>query len=109
MPSTIRGSDNLDSGKVTGKTKTWQDVTASRALATSYTNSNDYEIWVNVVTGATTAQTCTATVAGQTLQGSSFSSSGNNTAIMFPVPPGASYQVNNIGTSPSLVSWKEYK
>lgn len=50
MPSTIRGSDNFDSGLDlgVGQGQSWQNVTASRALGTTYTNTTGKPILVNV-------------------------------------------------------------
>lgn len=87
-----------------GVNQTWQDVTASRAVATTYTNSTGKPIQVNIQTSASSAT-------GQLIVGgivactytSGPSSWGIYTAI---VPNGATYILSN---SSALSTWSELR
>jgi|GEM_PF-3621203 len=84
------------------------DVAASRALATNYTNSYGYPIFVSVTPSASGANTATAIVDGVSIKGSSYGSSGANASIFFMVPAGKVYQVNDTGPSPTVSIWVEW-
>lgn len=83
--------------------QTWQDLTATRASGTAYTNATGHLIYVSVHinNGA-----ITPAVGGVALgiQGSA----NNNTLTMysFPVPPGASYSVTCSG---GFIKWVELR
>ena len=85
---------------------TWNNVSGSRSLSTSYTNNNSYPIQVNVgVTagGINTTTTATITVGGVTVA-SNRVTVGNNIgsdcicSISAIIPPGTSYTVTGAGT-----------
>ena len=95
-----------------GINQTIQDVTASRALATTYTNSTGKPIlvWVSgTQTSTSSPGGFDATVAGSLLRGCSTYGSGQGFATSFIVPPGATYSVAFVGTSYSTLNWKEYR
>lgn len=78
--------------------ETWQDVTSSRALATTYTNSNSYPIMISVYSGATGVQDITIYVGGVVVyrfnsswDGGSAYGVGAGTLI---IPAGATYKVD---------------
>ena len=91
--------------KMFGTGQTWQDVTASRALNTTYTNTDSRARYVAVSCGSTNASVF-ATVGGVDLP---IQNIGNNlvTTIVtyFVVPPGATYKV----TGGTLSKWAELK
>lgn len=91
--------------KMFGTGQTWQDVTASRALNTTYTNTDSRARYVAVSCGSTNTSIF-ATVGGVDLP---IQNIGNNLAITigayFVVPPGATYKVAG-GT---LSKWAELK
>lgn len=90
-----------------------QDVTASRALGTTYTNSTSRTILVTVIslTSSTSQATQQAAVAGINLFGSSFAG-GTSTAIFitFAVAPGETYSASISGAGgASLYRWLEHR
>lgn len=100
--------DNLGA-TVLGIGQTWQDVKASRAASTTYTNSTGRPIMV--CAGLVTSSTCsiTVTLGGVTFPGSSYNASGGINTACFVVPSGATYSVaNNAGTS-AVSAWAELR
>lgn len=93
-----------------GVEQTWQVVTGSRALSTTYTNSTDKPIQVNVVLlcVVTTAE-ASLIIAGVVADRSSGNSSYQiNIKLSGIVPPGATYRVDIVAT-PSLNTWSELR
>lgn len=96
--------------KILGVGQTWQDVTASRALATDYTNTTGRPIVVFARTGSSTLQTTQITVDGviaayfNATSGTSVSQGA--TAI---VPNGSTYQVTAPNGDPTLLYWSELR
>ena len=76
-----------------GISQTWQNMTASRALATTYTNSTSRAIVV-CVTGYTAAgNKLSGTVNGSVVQSFSGLSSGLTSTVTLNVPPNGTYSV----------------
>ena len=91
-----------------GVGQTWQDVTASRALGTTYTNTTGKAIFVSVRCGlATGGSAFTVNVAG--VQAGYMSAPGNMNGTLYAiVPSGATYSaVNNTGAT--LGIWSELR
>lgn len=90
------------SGKVSipGNARTWQNVTASRALGGNYTNNTGVDIEVQVSVNAV-AVSITMTVQGVTV----IWYNGQNGR--WTVPPGASYSV--VASSGTLNIWNELR
>ena len=89
----------------------WSNVTGSRVLGTSYTNSTARTITVNVqATIATAGAYLVPTVGGVAIAGGSAAGVlGQASAVSFTVPAGATYSVAaNTGT-PTLTTWSEMK
>jgi len=85
--------------------QTWQDVKASRTVATNYTNSTGKAIQVNVTAGgADSGLTASINNAMQCANGYSTVAAWGN--ISFIVQPGDFYQV---GTSASILLWAELR
>jgi hypothetical protein len=93
-----------------GGTQTWQDVTASRVVGTTYTNSTGRPIEVAVTYTNDTANKVT----GLTINGVAVYASGVGTAnaasgFSLVVPVGATYKTANNGGTLTLVSWVELR
>jgi hypothetical protein len=74
--------------------QTWQDVKASRASGTTYTNNTGKPIQVNVSSGPSTAPQINATVGGVSVASTYTNSSGGAQVFAsFIVPNGVSYVV----------------
>lgn len=93
---------------VPGLGQTWQNMTGSRASATTYTNTTGRTIKVMVTSATGTSSSVVAVVSGmeigrQVLQvgGSVFQAS-----VSFEVPPGATYSAT---VSPSISNWMELR
>ncbi len=87
----------------------WNDVSGSRALGTTYTNSQNKPIFVMVsgVTG-TVANNFFATVAGLRLPQSTTAPSNTVMGIAFFVPAGATYSVVADAGNPGVTGWAEF-
>ncbi len=94
-----------------GPAQSYQDVTASRALSTTYTNSTGRPILVILgLSSTSTGDFSTAvTVAGVVLPGvvAYGTGAGYQTPICFVVPAGATYSV--VGSNASLGKWVELR
>jgi hypothetical protein len=88
--------------------QTWQNLTASRALSTTYTNTTGKPISV-MVDGYSSAgaATGTATVNGAAIQTSSSFSANYRVWTSFIVPPSASYSFSISGTP--VFFWSELR
>lgn len=114
MPAATKAAAKTTLGVIdgVGVNQTIQDVTASRALATTYTNSTGKPIlvWVSgTQTSSASPGAFNATVAESLLRGTSTYGSGQGFSIAFIVPPGATYSVAFVGTSYDTLNWKEYR
>ena len=101
MSSVIRGSDDFDSADLFGSGQTWQDVTASRATATTYTNSTDKPIAVSITTtdfGTGDTMLVDGNLAGRFPANAAF--------IFVIVPAGSTYQLTGTQT---LNKWLELR
>lgn len=90
--------------KPLGVGQTWQNVTASRAYGTTYTNTTGRPIFVFVQsTGASSSST--ATVAGEIAAAANTTSTAS--CVFFVVPAGATYVVTIAAAS--LQRWAELR
>lgn len=90
--------------------QTWQDVTASRALATSYTNSTGKPIQVSIgATNSSAGTTLNLTIAGVIVKGSSTGSTNYQSAVSAVVPNGATYSASYSGGTPASLLWSELR
>ena len=93
-----------------GYNQTWQDVTASRALNTTYTNTSGKPIMVNLVTTNTgISNGVRLTVNGVILKGHDpvTSTTGFVMTLMAIVPPLGTYSASN--TLQNLTTWNELR
>jgi hypothetical protein len=100
-------------GKVTfpQNAQTWQNMTASRAHSTDYTNSTGQPIKVSVScnTGAGTG-TVSIRVAGLDIMAVGFTISDNFKQLYAEVPTGAVYRLYNYGgANPANIIWMELR
>ena len=93
-----------------GVNQTWQNVTASRAAGTTYTNSKGKPILVDISLSGITAGTSTLKVDTITVGYMTGNSTGGAVAstISTVVPNGSSYVLTNTGTN-SIVAWSELR
>jgi hypothetical protein len=101
------GASLLNTSSI-GIGQTWQDVTASRALNTTYTNSSGRPIYVHITTVNTGASNgARLTVGGVLIRGDdpTSSSPGFPMVVQAVVPNGQTYVASN--TAQTLTSWLE--
>ena len=94
-----------------GVGQTWTNVTASRAIATQYTNTTGKPILVVIsCTGNGPNGLFGAMVDGSTIMYSpSTASSGYWTSVSFVVPNGSTYNTNQQGANVTLGLWWELR
>ena len=85
-------------GDVIGIGQTWQDVTASRAASTTYTNSTGKPIFISVRL-AQDDGTLTLTVAGLLIGATGTTAGPQNYTLTAIVPAGITYSVTTTGGS----------
>ena len=88
-----------------GVGQTWQDVTASRASGTTYTNTTGRPIFV-VVSQSSSTTNYSIQVNGVNIN--SFTSAGYSTACSAVVPSGATYKLTG-GSLASPIGWAELR
>lgn len=94
-----------------GRSQTWQDVTASRAVNTSYTNSTGKPIMVSVSMYALDGTVATLVVGGVATARRSFLMTNYYDAtvqLSALVPPGSTYSLNVTGST-ALRIWAELR
>lgn len=90
---------------VLGMGQTWQNLTGSRALATTYTNSTNRPRLVNIACTTTSGIQISLITEGITLRGSSDNVAGSAVSILALIRPWQTYNVPSAGLS--LQSWNE--
>lgn len=101
---------STDSTNAIGYSQTWQNLTASRAMGTTYTNSTGKPIMVVVTVGPTGNNTTVNWQAGGITIGSMGVTAGYNTACLsFIVPTATTYSVSSSGNPTTLGSWTELR
>ena len=88
-----------------GVEQTWTDLTGSRTLGTTYTNSTGKSIYVSVRAGMTAGAGMTATVSGLQVCEGFAQNSGSQAWAGFIVPNGSTYSVS----ASSLNTWSEMR
>lgn len=104
-PSTIQGMGGqaLAAMSSLGYGQTWQNVSGSRATATTYYNTTGKPIVVIVTAGL--GSNLQPTVNGVSLSVSAANSASNRNAVTFIVPPGGNYSMD----VPTIVGWVELR
>lgn len=101
----VSGTNNLP---LLGYDQTWQDVTASRALSTTYTNSTGKPIVIHVNTVSSSGST-TAVLTVDDVVVSSMRQDGDgacNIGITMIIPVGATY---SLASNVSILKWSELR
>lgn len=88
--------------------RTWQDVTGSRAISTDYTNSTGIEIEVSVSGLNNSVNSQSAAVDGVTIAQCSTNTSTGYMQLSFTVPPGSTYRINGSFAGGSFL-WAELR
>jgi hypothetical protein len=89
-----------------GYGQTWQDVTGSRALGTTYTNSTGKPIFVSILVTFSNGSSATLVVNGVTASiANNFAGGGDSAEAI--IPPAATYSIS--GPYASLASWSELR
>lgn len=94
-----------------GVGQTWQNVTASRAVGTTYTNTTGRPIFVSVYFAAMDpGREVLLTVAGQQVSTGQSSNTHDRVTISALVPAGATYAVTaRFGSTQTLLHWYELR
>ena len=95
-----------------GVGQTWQDVTASRALGTTYTNSTGKPIEVSISLPDTGGQSPTVTIdvggVGILINNYDLGTGVSSFSHSFVVPVGATYRIS-VNISVSITTWAELR
>jgi hypothetical protein len=100
--------DNLGA-VVLGLGQTWQDLTASRAITTTYTNSTGRAIAVNVSITSTVAAAIRITINGALIHGTGENAGTVFLSVGIIIPAGATYAVTASGGTATLQQWYELR
>jgi hypothetical protein len=110
-PSTIQGMGGqaLTAMGSLGYGQTYQDVSASRALATTYYNTTGKPIFLSLTLSSTSSSPfAILTINGSSAQNSGTSAAGIYLNISAPIPAGATYSINS-GTGLAIYKWYELR
>lgn len=110
VPSTVQGAGGqaLAALSSLGYGQVWTDVTASRALGTTYTNTTGKPILVAIRYASSISNAVQIVVNGVTITAQTQGNVSTGAAGMAIVPPGASYSAPPAGTTSALV-WLELR
>lgn len=93
-----------------GDGQTWQSVTGSRAISTTYYNTTGKPIYVYITGAANITGYFIMQINGVTMANSQQAyTNGTYLTIAMIVPPGASYSAVSGGGSASIVQWSELR
>lgn len=107
-PTTVSAFTN-DSGYFPTNAAVWNNVTASRAIDTTYTNNQGKMIFVSVSGVIATGDVSAFLVAGVTVSQLGAGSSGVRIQHYMAVPNGATYRVQaNVGAGMAVAEWFEF-
>jgi hypothetical protein len=91
-----------------GVAQTVQDVTATRALSTTYTNSTDRPIFVQATLNCTVAGNAVGIVDGVTMF-ANYATVSQFLSVPLVVPPGSTYSIAPSGATLSIFAWNEIR
>ena len=108
-PVVVSGEDMKGLGGM-GVGQTWQDMTASRAYNTVYTNNTSRPIMISMNSTLTITDQALLVIGGVTV---SYSRNGDITGTIYGnilgiVPVGATYEVQKVNT-PTIFQWAELR
>jgi len=92
-----------------GTSQTWQDVTASRALSTVYTNSTGKPIQVLAQITVGTAGDVSLVIDSVLKKVVGTSGTQSTAAVSFIVPPNKTYELRTVAGTPTLTTWVELR
>ncbi|MGV8917850.1 MAG: hypothetical protein ACOH2R_08630 [Pseudomonas sp.] len=104
----VSGKDLTTFDQSFGLGQTWQNLTASRALGTTYTNTTGKSIVLFVSANTNAFSNLRFTVNGNLFYGSD-QSSGYNNSLMIVVPPGGTYTAAMGAGTQVLSYWWELR
>lgn len=104
----INASGNFSTAPVLGVGQTWQNVTSSRAVDTTYTNTTGRAIEVMVGFIATSSSSVTVVLNGLPRIGNSSTGMGGDDycGLSFIVPAGSTYRIE---TTSGTLTWLELR
>lgn len=110
-PSTIQGAGGNAATAMSsiGYGQTWQDVTASRALGTTYYNTTGKPIFLSVALNYNTASTGSSLTINGVLIAKTFDDGTRIQTLSSIVPPGQSYVVAQTGGTLVINTWAELR
>lgn len=110
IPPATQSQHAIQFGQSFGYGQTFQNVSASRSLGTTFSNSTGRPIFVFIEVSSTAANAAiAASVGGIPITGAGQPTIGQPIFVCFPVPPGLSYQAQvNAGTG-SIGIWTELR
>lgn len=107
----ISSSPVATESQVIGVGQTWQDVTASRAIATTYTNSTGKPIEVSFFGASSSNSTRFNFYINGVIMGGALNTSGApvGATMSFIVPNGATYKIQIDGGTGYIFQWSELR
>lgn len=111
VPSTVQGAGGQAMASLSslGFGQAWQNLTGTRALSTTYTNTTGRPIVINVVATSGSTTSMTITINGVAITGSGQGTTGIGAQLSVIIPPGASYSASVSGSTPTLAAWLELR
>ena len=107
---TVAAGDDARFGKMFGVGQTPQDVTASRSLGVTYTNSTGKPIAVGVAVRGGISLTTTASLNGVPYcYDASTATNASGNGVWFVVPDGMTYSVECTQTAATITFWTELR
>lgn len=104
-PTKIQGMGGLAGSNLIGNQYSWNDMTASRAVNTTYYNEKNRDLFVNATITANTTAAPVLNIGGIGVRGSTQSSFAMS--VFGVVAPGESYSLSSSAGTPTLISWFE--
>lgn len=101
----LLNNNKLEASLAFGVNQTYQDVTSSRVLGTTYTNTTNKDIWVSVSVSLNAGATLSAIVNGQQVCNGFAQQSSSQAWAGLLVPPNGTYSVSGSG----IIKWMERK
>jgi hypothetical protein len=113
IANAVNANEASTAGQIVGgiPSNGYANVTASRALGTTYTNSTGRPLFVSAffTSGSSGAYSSINVAIGSvTIQGVTQASYSNYFSTIFIVPPGATYKLTSTGIVPTITFWGEY-
>lgn len=110
-PTVVQGAGGqaLDSMSSLGNGQSWQDVSASRAVSTTYYNTTGKAIQVSIGINATASSLLNVIINGSSFSASSASAAGQALYGTFIIPSGNSYSFSASNGASTILHWRELR